>query len=70
MTQEETDHLMQRATSCVDGECSLDDVGDLLELLKAQQKQLSDRLDEVRSMIGVSANGALHHGGVTRPEPL
>jgi hypothetical protein len=53
MTQEETAELMDRAGACVE-ECSLDNVGDLIALLQTQQRQLNDRLGEVRDMIHVS----------------
>ena len=51
MTQEETSELLTRAGSCAEGECSLDDVEDLIGLLQSQQRDLSTRLDEIRGMI-------------------
>lgn len=53
MTQEETAKLLDRAESCAEGECSLDDVDDLIGILRTQQEQLSQRLDEIRGMIEV-----------------
>lgn len=53
MTHKETYELLNQAESCVEGECSLDEVGDLITLLRTQQRQLSARLDEVRDMVQV-----------------
>lgn len=51
MTQEETNKLLSYANDCADGECSLDEVQDLIDVLKVQQKELSDRVEEIRSMV-------------------
>jgi hypothetical protein len=51
MTQDETDAIMTHASDCVEGECSLDEIEDLIGVLKDQQKELSDRVENVRAMI-------------------
>jgi len=51
MTPEETETLMTKATECAEGECSVDEVGDLIEVLKGQQKELANRVDQIRKMI-------------------
>jgi hypothetical protein len=42
---------MQTAGDCVEGECSLEEVGELIHVLKGTQSELSDRLDKVMNMI-------------------
>jgi hypothetical protein len=51
MAAEELETLMAKATGCADSECSVDEVADFVELLKVQQKELSDRVTQVNSMI-------------------
>jgi len=51
MTRDESDKVMETATDCVKGECSLDEIEGLIDLLKEQQKEASDRLGEIRDMI-------------------
>ena len=51
MSADEAETVMKHATDCADGECSLDEVEDLIDLLKAQQKELADRVATVKSMI-------------------
>ena len=50
MTKEETDSILSKASTCADGECSLDEVDDLITLLKGQQKELYDRIEQIRQM--------------------
>ena len=47
----ETDIVLETATNCVEGECSLDEIEGLISLLKDQQKEASVRLDDIKSMI-------------------
>ena len=42
---------MNHATECAEGECSLDEVTELISILQMQQKELYKRVDEVRSMV-------------------
>ena len=51
MSQDESDAILSHATDCVEGECSLDEVSELINVLKDQQKELSERVESVRDMI-------------------
>jgi flagellar biosynthesis/type III secretory pathway chaperone len=51
MTQTETETLLKTADDCAEGECSLDDVDELISVLQQQQKELSERVHEVQSMM-------------------
>ena len=51
MTASETETLMKTANDCAEGECSLDDVDELISVLQQQQKELSARVEDVKSMI-------------------
>jgi hypothetical protein len=51
MSVEEMERLVNQATECSEGECSIDEVDDLLDVLKTQQKDLHDRVDQIRRMI-------------------
>mmetsp|Transcript_26087 Transcript_26087/g.61963 ORF Transcript_26087/g.61963 Transcript_26087/m.61963 type:complete len:135 (+) Transcript_26087:456-860(+) len=51
LTEQEAEAIMTHAQDCVEGECGLDDVDDLISTLKAQQKELSERVESVREMI-------------------
>ena len=42
---------MKTANDCAEGECSLDDVDELISVLQQQQKELSARVEDVKSMI-------------------
>ena len=42
---------MTHATDCAEGECSIDEVSDLIDVLKAQQKELFERVEKVREVI-------------------
>ncbi|KAL3916199.1 MAG: hypothetical protein SGILL_005287 [Bacillariaceae sp.] len=51
MSQEETSNIMHKAEDCVEGECSLDQIDDLILILKDQQKELFDRVTQVKEMV-------------------
>jgi hypothetical protein len=51
MTQEETEKLLGQATDCAEGECSLDEVADLIDILKGQQKELAARVESIKKMV-------------------
>jgi hypothetical protein len=51
MTQEETDKMFKHATTCVEGQCNVDEVNDLIAELKSQQKELTNRLNHVNEMV-------------------
>lgn len=51
LSSEENAAILKKADDCYQGECSLDDVQELIYTLKEQQKELHDRVSQVRSMI-------------------
>jgi hypothetical protein len=51
MSTAEVDSLMKHSKDCADGECSLDEVADLIMVLKEQQAELTSRVSEIRGMI-------------------
>ncbi len=51
MTQQEVEDLLKYAGECSEGECSLDEVGDLIDKLKEQQKELYDRVITLKATI-------------------
>lgn len=51
MSQDETEKLVAHALDCSEGECSLEEVDQLIFMLQEQQHQLTERLDQVRSMV-------------------
>jgi hypothetical protein len=51
MSQKETEDIMNKAEDCVAGECSLDQIDDLIAVLKGQQKELYERVKEVQEMV-------------------
>lgn len=51
LTDEETDAILQSADECAAGECSIDDVAELIYELKEQEKLLEERLDTIMNMI-------------------
>jgi hypothetical protein len=42
---------LKTAGDCVEGECSVEDVGELIHVLKETQDELRDRLEKVMNMI-------------------
>lgn len=51
MSTEELETLISTAVDCSEGECSVDQVGDLVVLLQGQQKELNERIKEIGAMI-------------------
>jgi hypothetical protein len=51
MTQEEAEKILTHATDCIDSECGLDEVDDLIVALKDQQSELNKRVEEIRGLI-------------------
>mmetsp|Transcript_14387 Transcript_14387/g.26138 ORF Transcript_14387/g.26138 Transcript_14387/m.26138 type:complete len:161 (-) Transcript_14387:206-688(-) len=51
MTVEEVDVIMKKATNCEKGECSLDEVENLIKELQSQQKMVYDRVDQITKLI-------------------
>ena len=42
---------MKHASDCANGECSVDEVGELLAVLKDTEKELEDRLERIMNMV-------------------
>jgi hypothetical protein len=51
MSEEEVSAILTSATECADGECSVEDVDELLMELKEQEKVLEERLEKIMNMI-------------------
>lgn len=51
MTPTENEAILKQATDCSEGECSLDEVEDLIMVLQAQQKELYERVQKVKGMV-------------------
>jgi hypothetical protein len=51
MSTAELEKLIGTAVDCSEGECSVDEVGDLVQILQGQQKELNDRIGEIGRMI-------------------
>ena len=50
MSRAEQEAILTQAQECHDSECSVDQVDDLIAALKAQQKELSERVNQVKAM--------------------
>jgi hypothetical protein len=48
---QDVEAIMDKATDCAEGECSLDEVTDLIDALKLQQKELYDRVKQIKQMV-------------------
>lgn len=51
MTPEETETILSKADDCAEGECSIDDVTELISILKEQQKEIYDRLIDIKASV-------------------
>mmetsp|Transcript_13277 Transcript_13277/g.24076 ORF Transcript_13277/g.24076 Transcript_13277/m.24076 type:complete len:126 (-) Transcript_13277:132-509(-) len=51
MSEEETNAILTSASDCAEGECSIDDVTELIHELKGQQKVLTQRLENIMNMV-------------------
>ena len=51
LSQEETDAIISKADACIESECSIDDVSELIKELKEQETILSNRLVDVMNMV-------------------
>ena len=52
MTDEETNAILEKAEGCMGEECSIDEVDELLTVLKETQGELESRLSTIVGMIG------------------
>ena len=51
LSDEETERILSSATDCAEGECSIDDVSELIAELKGQEKEMQARLEKIMNMI-------------------
>jgi hypothetical protein len=51
MTEDETAALLKNTQDCLETECSIDEVGDLLSVLKGTESELKTRLAKISEMI-------------------
>jgi hypothetical protein len=51
LSEDETQAILQHGIDCVESECSVDDVEELVANLKAQQDVLNERLIKVMNMV-------------------
>ena len=51
LSQEETDAIIAKADACIDSECSIDEVDNLIKELKEQEIILNNRLVDVMNMV-------------------
>jgi hypothetical protein len=51
LSDSETEKILQSAGDCAEGECSVDDVSELIYELKEQQKEMQQRLEKIMNMI-------------------
>ena len=51
MSQDETDTILNKASDCAEGECTLDEVDELVAILKNQQRELNARVEQINGMI-------------------
>lgn len=62
MSKDDTDAVLTQASDCAEGECSLDEVADLISVLQTHRKELSDRVEEIKKITSalekVSSRGA------------
>ncbi len=61
LSEEDTQNILQTAHECAEGECSVEDVSELIAELKIQQKEMSTKLEEIMNM--VAHLQALNGGG-------
>jgi hypothetical protein len=52
MSEDEIQSVLTTAGDCAEGECSLDDVNELIFELREQEKILEERLEKIMNMIG------------------
>ena len=51
MSDAETEQVLKQASGCVEGECSIDEVDDLLAVLKETEAELEARLEKIMNMV-------------------
>lgn len=51
MTNEETESVLKTAGDCMEGECSIDEIDELVAMLKDTEQQLEARLEDIMNMV-------------------
>ena len=51
MSLQDIESIMASAQDCSEGECSVDQVGDLIQVLQTQQKELNERIQKIDTMV-------------------
>lgn len=51
MSDSEQEQVLKHASDCAEGECSIDEVSELLAVLKDTEKELEDRLERIMNMV-------------------
>mmetsp|Transcript_60990 Transcript_60990/g.92194 ORF Transcript_60990/g.92194 Transcript_60990/m.92194 type:complete len:157 (-) Transcript_60990:403-873(-) len=51
ISQEEAEKILTHASDCIESECALDEVDELLVALKDQQRELNSRVQEIGTLI-------------------
>ena len=51
LTEEETVAVLNKSTECIESECSLDEVDELLTVLKGTETELESRIEEIMNTI-------------------
>jgi hypothetical protein len=51
MSLQDIEAIMASAQDCSEGECSVDQVGDLIQVLQTQQRELNERIQKIDTMV-------------------
>ena len=51
ISEEETERVMQTANDCVEGECSVSEISELVSVLKSTEEDLQARMKEITKMV-------------------
>lgn len=51
ISEEETERVMQTASDCVEGECSISEIAELISVLKGTEEDLQERMKAISNMI-------------------
>ncbi len=51
MSDSEQEQVLKHASDCAEGECSVDEISELLSVLKDTEKELEDRLEKIMNMV-------------------
>ena len=51
LSEQETESILKSASDCAEGECSIDDVSELIFELKEQEQEMQKRLEKIMNMI-------------------